>query len=417
MDIPRQSASRTRRWRRAIYASVAGACILVVTLGVSRLKPAAPTVERSTIWVDTVKRGPLLRQVRALGSLVPTNIRWISASTEGRVDKIALLPGTRVSANTVLVELANPQLEQETLDAEYKLRAAEAEAQNLKVQLRSAALAQKAQAAEAQADYNQARAQADTDRQLFQSGIVSQLAVNLSESKAAGLKTRNDVEWQRLTSAQDLIASQMVEEEAKIAQARALYELKRKQLDGLRVRAGSNGVLQELPLQPGQLVTPGTTLAKIVQPEELKAELKVPETQAKDIALGQPASIDTRNGIIPGHVVRIDPAVVNGTVTVDVTLDGPLPAGARPDLSVDGAIDLERLANVLYVGRPTSGQEDSTTSIFRLEPGGNSAVRVPVKLGRASVNAIEVREGLHEGDQIILSDMSRWDDYERIQLE
>jgi RND family efflux transporter MFP subunit len=193
--------------------------------------------------------------------------------------------------------------------------------------------------------------------------------------------------------------------------------LKRKQLDGLRVRAGSDGVLQELPLQPGQLVTPGTTLAKIVQPEELKAELKVPETQAKDIALGQPASIDTRNGIIPGHVVRIDPAVVNGTVTVDVTLDGPLPAGARPDLSVDGAIDLERLANVLYVGRPTSGQEDSTTSVFRLEPGGNSAVRVPVKLGRASVNAIEVREGLHEGDQIILSDMSRWDDYERIQLE
>jgi RND family efflux transporter MFP subunit len=355
--------------------------------------------------------------VRALGSLVPTNIRWISASTEGRVDRILLLPGTRVSANTVLVELANPQLEQETLDAEYKLRAAEAQAKNLEAQLRSQALAQKAQAAQVQADYDEAKARAETDRELFNYGIVSQLALKVSESKAAGLKTRNDVEWQRLNSAQDVIDSQLVEEQANIAQARALYELKRKQLDGLRVRAGTDGVLQELPLQPGQLVTPGTTLAKIVQPEELKAELKVPETQAKDIQLGQPASIDTRNGVIPGHVVRIDPSVQNGTVTVDVTLDGPLPAGARPDLSVDGAIDLDRLADVLYVGRPTSGQEGSTISLFRLEPGGNSAVRVPVKLGRASVNAIEIREGLHEGDQIILSDMSRWDDYQRIQLE
>jgi RND family efflux transporter MFP subunit len=417
MDIPRKSAARSRRWRRAIYAAIAGVCILLVTLGVSRLKPAAPGVERSTIWVDTVKRGPLLRQVRALGSLVPTNIRWISASTEGRVDRILLLPGTRVSANTVLVELANPQLEQETLDAEYKLRAAEAQAKNLEAQLRSQALAQKAQAAQVQADYDEAKARAETDRELFNYGIVSQLALKVSESKAAGLKTRNDVEWQRLNSAQDVIDSQLVEEQANIAQARALYELKRKQLDGLRVRAGTDGVLQELPLQPGQLVTPGTTLAKIVQPEELKAELKVPETQAKDIQLGQPASIDTRNGVIPGHVVRIDPSVQNGTVTVDVTLDGPLPAGARPDLSVDGAIDLERLADVLYVGRPTSGQEGSTISLFRLEPGGNSAVRVPVKLGRASVNAIEIREGLHEGDQIILSDMSRWDDYQRIQLE
>ncbi len=417
MDILRQSAARSRRRRRAIYAIVAGVCILVVTLGVSRLKPAAPTVERSTIWVDTVKRGPLLRQVRALGSLVPTNIRWISASTEGRVDKILLLPGTRVSVDTVLVELANPQLEQETLDAEYKLRAAEAQARNMEAQLRSQALAQKAQAAEVQADYNQAKAQAETDRELFDYGIVSKLALNVSESKAEGLKTRNDVEWQRLDSAQNVIDSQMAEEQATIAQARALYELKRKQLEALRVRAGTDGVLQELPLQPGQLVTPGTTLAKIVQPDQLKAELKVPETQAKDIELGQPASIDTRNGIIPGHVVRIDPAVQNGTVTVDVTLDGALPAGARPDLSVDGAIDLERLANVLYVGRPTSGQENSTISVFRLEPDGNSAVRVPVRLGRASVNAIEIREGLRAGDQIILSDMSRWDDYQRIQLE
>jgi HlyD family secretion protein len=417
MDIPRQSAARSRRWRRAIYAVLAGVCILLVTLGVSRLKPAAPSVERSTIWVDTVKRGPLLRQVRALGTLAPTNIRWISAPTEGRVEEIRLLPGTRVSANTVLVELANPQLEQETLDAEYKLRAAEAQAKNQEAQLRSQALAQKAQAAQVQADYNEARARAETDRELFNFGIVSQLALKVSESKAAGLKTRNDVEWQRLDSAKDVVDSQILEEQANIAQARALYELKRKQLEGLRVRAGTDGVLQELPLQPGQLVTPGTTLAKIVQPEELKAELKVPETQAKDIQLGQPASIDTRNGVIPGHVVRIDPSVQNGTVTVDVFLDGPLPAGARPDLSVDGAIDLERLADVLYVGRPTSGQENSTISVFRLEPGGNTAVRVPVKLGRASVNAIEIREGLREGDQIILSDMSRWDDYERIQLD
>ncbi|MGE0405334.1 MAG: efflux RND transporter periplasmic adaptor subunit [Candidatus Korobacteraceae bacterium] len=417
MDIPRQSATRNRRWRRVMYAASAGTLILLVTLGVSRLKPAPPTVDRSSLWTDTVKRGPLLRQVRGLGRLTPTNIRWISAPVEGRVEQVLLLPGTQVSADTILLELANPQLVQETLDAVYKLRAAEAQAKNLVVQLRSQVLAQKAQAAQVQAEFNEAQAHAETDRELFAHGIVSQLALKVSQSKAAGLKTRNEVEWQRLASAEEVIESQLAEEQANIAQARALYELKTRQLSALQVRASVNGVVQELPIQPGQLVMPGATLAKIVQPEELKAELKVPETQAKDLQLGQPASVDTRNGVIPGHITRIDPAAQNGTVTVDVALDGPLPPGARPDLSVDGAIDLERLADVLYVNRPTSGQEESSTSLFRLEPEGSTAVRIAVKLGRASVSAIEVREGLREGDQIVLSDMSRWDNYEIIQLD
>ncbi|HET7440770.1 MAG TPA: efflux RND transporter periplasmic adaptor subunit [Terriglobales bacterium] len=417
MDIARPSAAKQRRNRRIIYGAAGIALVALVTMGLSKLKPAAPSVERSTVWIDTVKRGPMLRQVRGLGTLVPEDIKWIPAVTEGRVDRILALPGTSVKADTVLLELSNPQLQQEALDAEWKLKASEADYKNLEVQLASQVLAQKSEAAKSQSEYSQSKMQADTDTELQKLGVISENSLKVSTEKARESATRNEIEHQRLTNAGQVLEAQLQAKQAEVEQFRALYQLKKTRLDGLRVRAGINGVLQEQTLKEGMWVTPGTTLAKVVQPEKLKAELKIAETQAKDIQLKQPATVDTHNGVISGYVMRIDPSVQNGTVTVDVRLDGELPPGARPDLSVDGTIDLERIADVLYVGRPAFGQEKSTVGIFKLEPDGRAAVRAQVKLGRSSVNTVEILQGLKEGDQVVLSDMSRWDSYDRVRLD
>jgi HlyD family secretion protein len=419
MDIARPNVARQKRRRQIIYIAVGIVLLALVTMGLSRLKPAAPTVERSTVWIDTVKRGSVLRQVRGLGTLVPMegSIQWIPAITDGRVDKILELPGTAVKPDTVLLEMSNPQLQQETLDARLKLKADEADYKNLQTQLASQVLAQKSLSAQAQSEYSQAKMQADIDTELAKLGVISQLSQKVSSQKAEELATRNDIEKQRLVNSSEVLQAQLQAKQAEVEQIRALAQLKEEQFAKLRVRAGIAGVLQELPLKVGQWVTPGTTLAKVVQPQRLKAELKIAETQAKDIQLGQPASVDTHNGVISGHVTRIDPSVQNGTVTVDVALDSALPQGARPDLSVDGTIDLEKMENVLYVGRPAFGQEQSTVGMFKLEPDGTTAVRAQVKLGRSSVNTVEILQGLKQGDQVILSDMSRWDNFDRIRLE
>lgn len=417
MDIPRQNAARERRRRQIIIGGIGIVLILLITLGVSRLKPAAPGVERGTVWLDTVKRGPMLRQVRGLGTLVPTDIRWLPAATEGRVERLLIQPGTKVKSADVILEMSNPTTTQAALDAEWQMKAAEAEYHNLEVQLQSQVLAQKSEWAKVQSEYSTAKRQADTDAELAKLGVISDMALKNSTGKSSELKMRDEIEQQRLTNSSETLKAQLLSQKAKVEQARAMYQLRREQLDALRLRAGVDGVLQELPLKEGQWVTPGTTLAKVVQPEKLKAELRVPETQAKDITIGLPAAIDTRNGIAQGKVSRIDPAVQNGTVTVDVQIEGQLPQGARPDLSVDGTIDLENLKNVLYVGRPAFGQEKSTVEIFKVDQDGKGASRVKVDLGRSSVNTVEIVKGLNEGDQVVLSDMSRWDKYDRVRLE
>jgi multidrug efflux pump subunit AcrA (membrane-fusion protein) len=419
MDIPRPEFRQQKRRRQLIWLAIGGMLCIGGILGVSRLKPAAPEVERSTVWTDTVKRGPMLRQVRGPGSLVPSQefTRQIPAETEATVVRIRMLPGSQVKAETILLEMSNPQVEQAALDAKLQVRAEVAEYQSLRVKLQSDLMNQKAGAATVNADYSEAKLQAETDKALYDLGVISGLAYKNSKSKADELTTRNHIEDERLDINQKAIKSQLAEEQAKVDRIRALAELRRKQSDALKVRAGIAGVLVDLPLQVGQHVLPGTMLAKIVQPDHLIAALKVAETQARDVQIGQAALIDTHNGTVAGSVTRIDPAVQNGTVTVDVKLTGELPKGARPDLSVDGTIDLERLDNVLYVGRPAFGQENSTISLFKLNSDSKGAVRVPVKVGRASVNLIQILGGLHEGDTVILSDMSRSDNTDRIRLD
>ena len=419
MDIARPEIKRQKRRRQIIWSVVALIVLVGVTVGISRLKPAAPTVDRSTIWTDTVKRGSMLRQVRGLGSLIPSHedVRQIPAETEATVIRIDKLPGSQVTADTILVEMVNPQLEQEALDAQLQVKAAQAEYQSLRVKLDSDLMNEKAGAATVNADYNEAQRQAQTDKSLYDLGVISGLAAKASAGKAQEMVTRDQIEDERLKVNKEAIASQLAVQQAKVDQMRALAQLKQQQLDKLKVRAGVDGVLVEMPLQVGQHVLPGTELAKIVQPNHLMAELKIPETQARDVQIGEPASVDTHNGVIAGEVSRVDPAVQNGTVTVDVKLTGELPKGARPDLSVDGTIDLEKLDNVLYVGRPAFGQESSTISMFKLDPTGNNASRVQVKTGKASVNQIEIDAGLKEGDTVILSDMSRWDNTDRVRLE
>jgi len=419
MDIARPEFKAKKRRRQMILGAVAVIVLVAVSVGVSRLKPAAPTVERGTVWTDTVKRGPMLRQVRGIGSLVPSqeSVRQIPAETEATVVRIHMLPGSPVKSDTILLEMSNPQTEQAAVDAELQLKAAEAEYQSARMKLESDLMNQKAGAATVKADYSQTQLQSQTDKSLYDLGVISGLAYKASKSKADELTIRNGLEDQRLESTQKSIDAQLSQLQAKVDQMRVLAELKQKQLDALKVRAGIDGVLVELPLHVGQRVAPGTMLAKVVQPNHLMAELKVAETQARDVQIGEPASVDTHNGVIAGTVMRVDPGVQNGTVTVDVKLTGELPRGARPDLSVDGTIDLERLDNVLYVGRPAFGQEDSTISLFKLDADGHDATRVPVKVGRASVNSIQVLEGLHEGETVVLSDMSRWDNTDRIRLQ
>src|ERR1700761_1568295 len=419
MDISRPDLKAKKRKRQVITIGIGVVVLAAVTFLVMRLKPAAPSVDRSAVWTDTVKRGPMIRQVRGLGTLVPREdaIRQIPAQTEATVVRILTLPGSEVKPDTILLELSDPQATQQALDAELSLKSARADLRNVQVKVQSDLMAQKSAAATVNADYKQAQRQAQTDKSLYGLGVISGLAYNGSQGKADELTTRNKLEEQTVDINEKAIESQLAVQQAKVAQAQAIYDLKKQQLEALSVRAGIGGVLTSMPLAVGQHVTPGTMLAQVVQPNQLKAQLKIAETQARDIQLGHPASIDTHNGLADGRVTRIDPAVVNGTVTVDVELIGKAPEGARTDLSVDGTIDLERLSDVLYVGRPAFGNENSTITLFRLDDAGKGAARVPVKVGRASVNAIQVLEGLHQGDTVILSDMSRYDTTDKIRLD
>lgn len=416
MDIPRKSAGRKRQIKRIIYALMAIIAIGAITVGVSRLKPAAPTVERSTVWIDTVKRGPMLRQVRGLGSLVPEEIRWIPATTQGRVERILVKPGAEVKADTVLIELTNPEAEQAAIEATSQLKAAEAEYISLRVQLERRFLDQKATAATVQADFSQAKLQAEVNEELAKQGLISQLNLKVSKVRAEEMATRNSIEEKRLSITSEEVKAQLAVQQERVSQMRALAALRRSQVADLLVRASIDGVLQQMPVEVGQSVTPGTNLARVSDPRRLKAEIRVAETQVKDVGIGQRVSVDTRNGIIPGVVSRIDPASENATVTVDVTLTGELPKGARPDLSVDGTIELERLDDILYVGRPVHAQDFGSIGLFKLIDGGKQAVRITVKLGRSSVNTIEIVDGLREGEQVVLSDTSQWDNANTINL-
>ncbi len=416
MDIPRKSKARSRQMKRIAYALVAAVALAGITVAVSRMKPAAPSVERGTLYMDTVKRGNMLRQVRGLGTLIPEDIRWIPTASEGRVERILVKAGAVVSADTVLLELSNPQLEQEAVEAETQLQGALAEYTSLKVRLQSQLLDQKASAATIRADYSTAKLQAEVNEELAKKGLIADLSNKVSKVRAEELETRNDIEEKRLGINAEATKAQLAVQQARVDQLKALAQLRRQRVDQLRVRAGLDGVVQQLPVEVGQQVTPGTNLARVADPGRLKAELRIAETQAKDIMIGQPVSVDTRNGIIAGTVARIDPAVQNGTVTVDVGLTGELPKGARPDLSVDGTIELERLDQVLYVGRPVHGQENSLVGMFKVDPDGKGATRVTVKFGRSSVNHIEIIDGLKEGDQVVLSDTSAYDSSDRIQF-
>jgi HlyD family secretion protein len=419
MDISRPDIKRKKTRQQWIIGGCAIVAIAVLAFFVAHLKPASPTVDRATIWTDSVKRGPLLRQVRGPGTLVPREdkIRLIPAETSATVIRIRVLPGAKVEPDTLLMELADPQVQQELLDAQLQFKGAKADLTNTRAKLQSDLMTQRAAAATVGADRNQQQLQAQTDKSLYDLGVISGLTYSASKGKADELNFRNDLEKQRLTLNERAIETEVAVQQTKVDQAEALLALKQKQLDALSVRAGISGVLVDLPHQVGEHVDPGTTLAKVVQPDQLKASLKIAETQARDIQIGQPAEVDTHNGVINGKVTRIDPAVQNGTVTVDVELAGTLPQGARPDLSVDGTIDLDRLSDVLYVGRPAFGNENSTISLFKQNSDGKTAVRVPVKVGRASVNSIQVIEGLQAGDTVILSDMSRWDNTDKIRLE
>jgi len=417
MDIARPSNAKKKRIKQAIYAGVGLLAVALVSVGLSRLKPAAPTVERAVVWPAKVERGPMVRQVRGLGTLTPEDIRWIPATTQGRVERIILRPGTQVKSNDVILELTNPQLDQQLQDAQLKLGAAEAGLANIKVQLQNDLLQQRAASANIEADFNKAKMQAQMNEALAKDQLVSDLVLKQSQVDAASLGVRDQISKDQLASKADSMRAQVAVQQSLVDQARALLKLTQQQQDELKVRAGLDGMLQLVPVEVGQQVAPGTNLARVANPSRLKAEIKIAETQAKDIQLGQKAEVDTRVGIVQGRVVRIDPSVQNGTRTVDVTLNGELPKGAVPDLSVDGTIELERLNDVLFMGRPAFGQDQSTVGLFKISEDGVNAERVQVKLGRSSVNTIEVLSGLKVGDQVILSDMSAYDAYERIRLK
>lgn len=422
MDIARPEYKQKKKRRMMVWSGAGVVVLALLALGVSRLKPAAPTVDRSTIWTDTVKRGPLVRQVRSsTGMLVPRedSIELIPSQTDATVVRIRVLPGAQVTPNTIIMDLTDPELQQQLLNAQLGLKAAQADYKSLQAQLESTMMDKKTAAAQVNADYAQDELQAQTDKALYDLGVISGLTYQKSKSTADQLTDQHQLSQQQLQVNQKAIEVQLASQQTKIDQARALLDLYEKQEEALEVRSTISGTLAPLamPVQVGQHVTAGTSVAEVVQSGKLKAALQIAETQARDIQIGQPATVDTHNGIIPGHVTRIDPAVVNGTRTVDVELDGPLPPGAVPQLSVDGTIDLERMNDVLYVGRPSLGNENSTLSLFRVDADGKTATRLPVKVGRASVEDIQVLEGLKEGDTVILSDMSRYDNVDHIRLD
>jgi HlyD family secretion protein len=395
--------------------------VCLITVGLAQLKPAAPPVERGSLLFDNVKRGQLIRQVRGNGTLVPQEIRWIPTINQGRVERIVVLPGARVKADAVLVELSNPDVIQAEFDARSQVKTAEADLANLRVQLDSQKLTQRSAVATARSNFSAAKLDLEVNEELAKSGLVPGITLKQSKTKAEELANLLEIEEERLKISADAAAAQIAAQETKLAQLKGQLELKRQQVEALKIRAGVDGVLQRLgdmtnPLQEGEQLPAGALVARVAEPSHLKAAIKIAETQAKDVQLDQFAEIDTRNGIIPGHVIRVDPAVENGTVTVDVALDASLPKGARPDLSVDGTIQLEKLDDVLYVARPVQGQPESLVSLFKVSAGGREAMRVQVKLGRSSVSTIEILQGLQLGDQIILSDMSQWDSFERVRL-
>ena len=417
MDIVRPEVKRKKKIRLIIYIAAAVVLIPLVTYALSRLKPAAPSVDNGTIWTDTVKRGPMLREVRGLGTLVPETILLIPAATDGRVDKRYILPGTPVKAETSILDLSNPELQQTALDAEYQMKGAQANLEQTRALLQNQLMDKRTQAASVSSAYHTALLDKETNEKLAANGLVSDLIYKKSQVAAVELEKQDDLAQKEVETFENSIASQLAVQQASLDEKRAMYELKKSQLDQLHIRPGIDGVLQELDVEVGQKVTMGTVLARVAQPSHLKAQLKIAETQAKDITIGQKASVDTHNGIIAGHVTRIDPAVQNGTVTVDVGLDGALPPGARPDLSVEGTVEIERLADILFVGRPVHGEANGTVGLFKVVDDGREATRVQVQLGRSSVNTVEIVKGLDVGDKVILSDMSAWDNYDRVQLK
>jgi len=420
MDIARPDILKKKRRQRGILLAMAGTALAIISIGLSRLKPALPIIE-TPVYTDIVKRGPMVCEVHGNGTLVPEEVRWVTAASAGRVENILLLPGVALDADTVLVKLSNPQLEQEAFEAESQWHTAEAQLEKLKVQLESEQLTEQSLAASLKADLAQARIEAQADEELMKEGLVPVLTARKSRSKANELEERDDLEQERLRISGKSTSAQVRVQEADIERLRKQWELKHHEFAALTVRAGIAGVLQRLgderPLQPGQQLLAGATIARIANPARLKAEIKIAETEAKDVQYDQQATVDTRNGIIPAHVVRIDPAAINGTVTVDLALDAPPPRGARPDLSVDATITLERLDNTLFLGRPVNGRAESSVELFKVVDNGNRAVRVNVKLGRVSVSTVEVRQALREGDQIILSDMSQYLGLEEVRLK
>ncbi len=417
MDKPRTGYAEKQRVRRMFMLVGAVAVIILVTLGIRQIEPAAPPVRRETLWINSVKRGTMLLEVRGPGTLVPVDIRVIAAPVDGRVERIPALPGATVQADTVLLELKDPEVEQAALEAESQLRAAEADFEDLRAQLESQLLSQQAQASAASSAAEEAKLQAEADEVLAKDGIIPDINLKRSRLRATQTGKQSTIEAQRYRQSQRSNQAQLAAQRARVDQMRALYALRRRQLESLKVRAGIPGVLQELPMQVGQRVTPGTTLARVARPENLKAELRIPESQARDVVRGMPASIDTRNGIVRGRVFRVAPSAQEGSVIVDVTFDGPLPRGARPNLSVDGTVQLDRLDNVLYIGRPAVGQSGDTVQLFKLVKGTDEAVRVPVKLGRSSVTTMEILSGLEVGDEVVLSDTSAQDGFDRIRIE
>jgi HlyD family secretion protein len=417
MDIKRAPKSKIKKKiRNAVMIVVGLAAIGGITYGLTKLKPAAPTLDASTAVIETVKRGEMIRDVRGNGTLVPEITRWVPAPAEGRVEKVNLQAGVEVDPSTVIVELTNPQMEQQATDADFQVKAAEADEQNLKVKLESDTMTQKAAIATINAQYSQAKLQLDADEVLAKQGLVADLVLKISRVNVQDLANRLKVEQERLTVNAKSVKAQLNATTSRLQQLRALAKLKRDQAEALKVRAGTAGVLQQVSVQVGQQVTPGFNIARVADPNSLKAVLRVPETQIKDMRVGNPVTVDTRNGLIQGQVSRIDPAAREGTFEIDVSLNGPLPASARPDLSVDGTIELERLKDVLKVGRPAFGQAQQTIGMFVLSPDGTEAERRTVKLGRNSVSTIEILDGLREGDRVIISDTSALDSYNRIRI-
>lgn len=418
MDIVRTGQVQKRRRRNALIAGGAVLAVALITLALGRIQPAAPTVERQTVWIDTVQRGNMLRQVRGSGTLVPIDsaVRFISAQVEGRIERVPNLPGVSVTPDSVLIEMSNPEVQQNAAEAFAQLKAAQADADNLQAQLATSLLNQQSIVTSAMSNSAQANLQAEANKKLASDGLIPEITLKLSLLRAEELRKTVGIEQDKYKQAEASMAAQHAAQQSRVDNLAAVYDLRKHQVDSLTVRAGLAGVLQEVPVQVGQQVTAGTTLARVARPDQLKAQLNIPETQAKDVRIGQQASIDTRNGIAAGTVSRVAPSVQNGTVVVDVALRGPLPQGARTDLSVDGTIEIERLENVLFVGRPAYGQAQSKVEMFKLSKDGKEATRVPVMLGRSSVNTIEIVSGLRPGDQVILSDTSAQDGFDRIRL-